>query len=40
MERSEFPIDSNALGAAKRRGEFDVGIPRAKSLCGYEGRID
>ncbi|MBW8719036.1 MAG: hypothetical protein JF629_25240 [Variovorax paradoxus] len=27
-------------GAAKRRGELDAGIPRAKSLCGYEGRID
>lgn len=27
-------------GAAKRRGELDGGIPRAKSLCGYEGRID
>ncbi|KLN52678.1 YdjC-like protein [Variovorax paradoxus] len=26
-------------GAANRRGEFDAGIPRAKSLCGYEGGI-
>ncbi|MDQ0572608.1 hypothetical protein QFZ42_004442 [Variovorax paradoxus] len=27
-------------GAAKRRGELYAGIPRAKSLCGHEGRID
>jgi len=27
-------------GASKRRGELDAGIPKAKSLCGYEGRID
>jgi hypothetical protein len=40
MEGSELPIDRNASGAAKRGGELDVGIPRAKSLCGYEGRID
>jgi hypothetical protein len=36
----ELSIDRNAPGAAKRRGEFDAGIPRAKSLCGHEGRID
>jgi hypothetical protein len=40
MESSELSIDGNASGSAKRRGEFDAGIPRAKSLCGYEGRID
>jgi hypothetical protein len=40
MEGSEPPIDRNAPGAAKRLGEFDAGIPRAKSLCGYESRID
>jgi len=40
MEGAELPIDRNALGVAKRRGELDAGIPRAKSLCGYEGRID
>ena len=40
MEDLELPIDGNAPGAAKRRGELDFGIPGAKSLCGYEGRID
>jgi len=33
-------IDGNAPEPRKRRGELDAGIPRAKSLCGYEGRID
>ena len=36
----ELSIDGTAPGAAKRRGELDAGIRRAKSLCGYEGRID
>jgi hypothetical protein len=27
-------------GATKGRVELDAGIPRAKSLCGIEGRID
>ena len=40
MEGLELPIDGNAPVAAKRRGEFDAGSPGAKSLCGYEGRID
>ena len=39
MEGFELPIDGNAPGAVKRRGEFDAGIPRAKSLCGHEGGV-
>jgi hypothetical protein len=36
-----MPIDDGGFGGAmKGRVELDAGIPRAKSLCGYEGRID